>query len=112
MGQEFVDRRKQRRKRVSKRLILQLFYLQNFFKLCAWCHKVSDNTDHWITLEQFLDREFNIHTSHGICPNCIEQLRAEAEDQLNNQQPFGGLTDGSYTGPAFPSSQGFESGDQ
>lgn len=56
---------------VSKRLLRRLHYLENFLMICSWCRKVSDH-DQWLTMEKYFDAKFSMHTSHGMCPDCVK----------------------------------------
>lgn len=47
----------------------RLRILEGFIQVCAWCRKVNLN-DNWITFEQYLKREHDVHFTHGICPEC------------------------------------------
>jgi hypothetical protein len=58
---------------LSWRLSKRLHYLEGFLRVCAWCRKVGQNDD-WITIEEFVQKNLNTPTSHGICPACSEQL--------------------------------------
>ena len=69
---------------VSRRIIVRLFYMHHFFRVCAWCHRVGDN-DTWITLEEFLSREFNAQSTHGICPDCVEKLKSAVETSYDDK---------------------------
>ena len=47
----------------------RLRILEGFIQVCAWCRKVNLNDD-WISFEQYLKREHDVHFTHGICPEC------------------------------------------
>jgi hypothetical protein len=51
----------------------RLRFLENFIQVCAWCRKVNVGEE-WVSFEQYLKREHDVKSSHGICPTC----RAEA----------------------------------
>ena len=71
------DRRKKRLYHANRRVVVRLFYLKHFLKVCAWCHKIGNKDDTWITMEEFLHREFDTETTHGICPECVNKLQSE-----------------------------------
>jgi hypothetical protein len=56
----------------TKRLMRNLFYLDGFLRVCAWCRKIG-HEDEWTTLEDYFSRGFEIETSHGMCPECLEK---------------------------------------
>jgi len=63
---------------LSRRLLSHLHYLEGFLRVCAWCHKVRIGDD-WVPFEEFMKRRLSTQTSHGICENCNQTFRAEAE---------------------------------
>lgn len=48
----------------------------NLASVCAWCRKVRDEEQNWLTLESYLQRQDQL-VSHAICPEC-------SKEQLNN----------------------------
>lgn len=48
--------------------------MKRFAPLCARCKAVRDEDGSWVTVEQYLDREFSRPVSHGICPACMDDL--------------------------------------
>ena len=47
----------------------RLRILESFVQVCAWCRKVNVEDD-WVSFEQYLQRELDVKSSHGICPSC------------------------------------------
>jgi hypothetical protein len=47
----------------------RLRVLEGFIQVCAWCRKVNVNEE-WISFEQYLKREHDVQSTHGICPEC------------------------------------------
>ena len=64
----------------TRRLLKRLHYLENFLLICSWCRKVSDH-DEWLTMEKYFDSRFDMHTSHGMCPECVKNELKTAGDQ-------------------------------
>ena len=60
------------------RIIKRLHHLEHYFKLCAWCRKVGDN-DKWISFEEYMKENLNVRTTHGICPDCSDDLYRKEE---------------------------------
>jgi hypothetical protein len=64
---------------VTRRLLKRLHYLENFLLICSWCRKVCYR-DEWQTMEKYFDSNFHMHTSHGMCPECMKnELKEVAE---------------------------------
>ena len=59
----------------SRRILQRVHYLEGFPRVCAWCHHISFKS-RWVRLEEFLKREFDTPTTHGICPTCMDEQRA------------------------------------
>ncbi len=47
--------------------------LESFLSLCANCRKLRDGKN-WITLEHYMKHKEGKEVSHGICPQCTEEL--------------------------------------
>ncbi len=45
--------------------------LTGIISTCMCCHKVNDGQGHWIPLDEFVHRQWNIQYSHGIYIDCI-----------------------------------------
>jgi hypothetical protein len=59
----------------TRRVIQRVHYLEGFPRVCAWCHHISFKS-RWVRLEEFLKREFDTPTTHGICPACMQKQKA------------------------------------
>ena len=65
----------------TKQLVSRLYYLEGFFRICAWCKKINYK-DEWIPLDQFFAAEFDHKTTHGICPVCLKNVRLELNKKV------------------------------
>lgn len=59
----------------TRRILDRLRYLENFMRVCAWCHHINFKNQ-WITMEEFLRQGFDTPTTHGICPTCLAEQKA------------------------------------
>lgn len=59
----------------TRRVIQRVHYLEGFPRVCAWCHHINFKSQ-WVRLEEFLKREFDTPTTHGICPACAQKQKA------------------------------------
>jgi hypothetical protein len=66
----------------TRHLLKRLRYLEEFLLVCAWCRKVG-NEGEWKTMEEYFGSKYGEHTSHGICPECLEKFVAQ-EEQKNS----------------------------
>lgn len=53
--------------------------LRGFIPICAWCHKVRDDSGFWQQIEKYLDERTDATFSHSICPACHERERVDIE---------------------------------
>ena len=58
---------------ITYRAFRRIQYLESLIVLCAWCRRVRAN-DEWLSVEDFLERQHNAHTTHGICSTCAAGL--------------------------------------
>jgi len=48
--------------------------LSGFLPICANCKNIRDDKGYWNRLETYLQDHTNANFSHGICPDCMEEL--------------------------------------
>ena len=81
----FVDAT-QRRRHVAERerLIAELSQalmtvktLSGLVPICSSCKKVRDDRGFWNQLEEYLGRHSDARLSHGLCPDCAEEICPE-----------------------------------
>ncbi len=54
----------------------QVRQLKQLIPICAWCKRVRDDEDYWHSIEEYLHVETGTDFTHGICPHCLENMRA------------------------------------
>jgi hypothetical protein len=59
----------------TRRILEHVHYLEQFLRVCAWCRRIRYE-DEWMRLEEFMQKEFDTPTTHGICPECFQQQKA------------------------------------
>jgi hypothetical protein len=52
--------------------------LQGLLPICAWCKRIRNDHGYWAKIEAFFHESAGIDFTHGICPECLEKLHAEA----------------------------------
>lgn len=63
-----------------KTILEDLEQMQNqVVTVCAWTKRIKEQ-DHWISLEEFLEKHFHIGVSHGISKGAIDGLRKQMDD--------------------------------
>lgn len=48
--------------------------LKGFIPICAKCKKVRDDQGYWSQIEKYISEHSDALVSHGICPECAEEL--------------------------------------
>ena len=62
----------------TKRLLMRLHYLEDFLRICSWCRRVDHNGE-WLELEKYFSSKFATHTTHGMCPDCLQKKIKEIQ---------------------------------
>jgi thioredoxin-related protein len=47
--------------------------LNNLIEICSFCKKIRDDVGQWAQLESYLQKQFDILFSHGVCPECSDK---------------------------------------
>jgi PAS domain S-box-containing protein len=60
--------------------------LSGLLPMCAWCKRIRDNEGSWSDVEHYVRHKTNADFTHGICPDCQQQVRRDLglspEDQV------------------------------
>ena len=51
--------------------------LKGFIPICASCKKIRDDEGYWNQIEAYISKRTDAVFTHGLCPDCVEQYRAE-----------------------------------
>lgn len=57
--------------------------LSGLLPICASCKKIRDDKGYWSQIEVFIREHSDAEFSHGICPDCIQQLYPELQIPLS-----------------------------
>lgn len=63
-----------------RRLEEEISALRSILRVCAWCRRIHDDDEGWVSVERYMMRHSNHLTSHGICPECERKAHAELGD--------------------------------
>jgi len=64
--------------------------LSGLIPICAWCgRKIEDEAGKWVTVERYVETHSAATFTHGMCPDCMERMRAEAERTRHDRSRFG-----------------------
>ena len=53
--------------------------LRGILPICSYCHNIRDDEGAWNKMEEYITSHSDVQFSHGICPKCLEKVRAEAD---------------------------------
>jgi CheY-like chemotaxis protein len=58
--------------------------LRGLLPICAWCHKIRDDGNYWQSVESYVTAHSEARFSHGICPECLQNvMKSTAEENSN-----------------------------
>jgi tetratricopeptide (TPR) repeat protein len=60
-----------------KNAIAEVKSLSGMLPICANCKKIRDDQGYWNQVEIYIKDHSDVHFSHGICPDCIDNLYPE-----------------------------------
>lgn len=55
--------------------------LQGLIPVCAWCHKIREDSGYWESVESYLSHLEGTAVTHGICPECAAKLERDMDDE-------------------------------
>lgn len=50
--------------------------LHGLLPICSYCKKIRDDKNYWQQVEQYVSTHSEVQFSHGVCPQCYEQIVA------------------------------------
>jgi DNA-binding response OmpR family regulator len=51
--------------------------LSGLLPICSYCKRIRSDQDYWEQLENYIAQHSEARFSHGICPHCYEEVRAQ-----------------------------------
>jgi PAS domain S-box-containing protein len=54
--------------------------LRGLLPVCAYCHKVRDDSGYWQDLEKYVEAHSNLSVTHGICQECLSKELKRVKD--------------------------------
>lgn len=56
--------------------------LQGLLPICCYCKKIRDDQNYWQQVETYISAHADVMFSHGICPDCLEKVKREFEQEM------------------------------
>jgi len=63
--------------------------LKGLIPICAWCKKVRDDEGFWDQVEAYITKHSDASFTHGMCPECMENMKREVEADSKSQAGAG-----------------------
>jgi len=76
VGERIIELQKdlQERVRQLEEALAQVDHLQGLLPICAYCKKIRDDGNYWHQVESYVTARSSARFSHGICPDCLENV--------------------------------------
>jgi hypothetical protein len=66
--------------------INEISRLRDILPICATCKKVRDDQQYWRSVESYFNDYIGVGFSHGICPNCMQELYPDFMEKKENKE--------------------------
>jgi len=78
VGCRVVSLQKELRHRVRQLedAMTQIKHLQGLLPICSYCKRIRDDKNYWHQVEHYITSHADVRFTHGICPQCMEHLKA------------------------------------
>jgi len=73
-GMELEQQRLRAERTALQEALSQVKQLSGMLPICASCKKVRDDQGYWTQIEAYISSHSHAEFSHGICPDCGDQL--------------------------------------
>ncbi|MDQ6786416.1 MAG: response regulator transcription factor [Acidobacteriota bacterium] len=76
VGAKMIELQRQLAERVRELEIAltQIKQLQGILPICSYCKNIRDDKNYWQQVETYVAEHTSVQFSHGICPDCYEQV--------------------------------------
>ena len=54
--------------------------LRQILPMCMYCKSIRDDENYWHTVEAYISNHTKAQLSHGVCPKCYQNFKAELVD--------------------------------
>jgi PAS domain S-box-containing protein len=70
--------------------ISEIKSLSGMLPICAKCKKVRDDRGYWNSIESYLSDHTEATFTHGVCPDCAQELRQEMQERRASKKDEAG----------------------
>ncbi len=78
------------RLRVAERLLglqAEVRQLEGLLPICSYCKRIRDEGNEWTRIETYVASRTDATFTHGVCPECKENVLKPQLDRLKRQPP-------------------------
>jgi len=76
----FLQLQKERKAKIDlENALKEIRMLQGIIPICARCKKIRDDDGYWSQIETYIERYSEALFSHGICPDCADEIYGDQE---------------------------------
>ena len=76
----------QRRTKELEEALAKIKTLRGLIPICASCRKIRSDKGFWQQLEDYLAEHSEADFTHGICPECLEQMEVQLNAIVNKKK--------------------------
>lgn len=66
--------------------VSELRTLRQLIPICSRCKKIRDDQEYWHHVEEFLKDQLDVDITHGLCPECANQLYPEMYKKKGDEE--------------------------
>lgn len=83
-GQRIIELRMALEERIQdlERALTEVRQLRGLLPICAYCKKIKEGEDYWRSVESYFQQHSDARFSHGICPECYENIVKPGLEEL------------------------------
>ncbi|HXX63941.1 MAG TPA: PAS domain-containing protein [Bacteroidota bacterium] len=52
--------------------------------ICTHCKRIRNEREYWDSVEHYFERHLDLEFSHGICPECLDEIYPEISERVKN----------------------------
>lgn len=67
--------------------LAEVKHLKGMLPICGHCKKIRDDQGYWKNLESYLSEHTEATFTHGVCPDCAQDLRREFQAHREQKDP-------------------------
>ena len=69
-----------------ERALAEVKTLTGLVSICSHCKKIRDDGGLWMQLETYIQAHTNAHFTHGICPECVQELYPDQYVKMSREK--------------------------